>query len=62
MREISNHKKADLEKVLCDLQICGKRGDIARCYIEVGEGTYKDCSIRRRYKEYRRRENENREV
>ena len=55
MREISNHKKADLEKVLCDLQICGKRGDIARCYIEVGEGTYKDCSIRRRYKEYRRR-------
>ena len=38
-REISDAKKADLEKVLCDDMICLERGDRARCYLHI----YKEC-------------------
>ena len=40
-REINNHKKADLEMVLCENFTCVHRGDYARCYLNA----YKDCPL-----------------
>jgi len=39
MKEIDDHKKADLEKVCCDNLTCGERGDFARCYLDI----YRNC-------------------
>ena len=38
-REVDDHKKADLEKVLCDNYVCGIRGDYGKCYMDI----YKKC-------------------
>jgi len=37
--EKEKHRKADLEKVVCDDEICVYRGEYPRCYIDV----YKNC-------------------
>jgi len=34
-REISDGKKADLEKVACDNYSCDERGERARCYLDI---------------------------
>lgn len=44
---IPNHKKADLEKVLCDNLVCGERGDYGRCYLESSKR--KNCPIYQAY-------------
>ncbi len=50
MAETNNHKKEDLEKVLCDDLICGWRGDFGECYIHL----YKNCQYYQAYLKWRK--------
>jgi len=42
-KEISDGMKEDLQKVVCDNYICDSRGDVARCYLDYGDGRYREC-------------------
>ena len=45
-KEISNGKKADLEKVCCNNFICQERGEYGRCYLDI----YRNCPIYKAHK------------
>ena len=45
-REIDNHKKSDLGKLLCDNLVCSERGEYGKCYLEL----YKDCYVYKAHK------------
>lgn len=53
-KEINNHKKADLAKVVCDCLTCPERGDRDRCYF--GPFACKSCEF---YELYKRKDEDN---
>jgi len=45
-KEITDGKKADLEKVCCNNFICMDRGEYPRCYLDI----YRNCPIYKAHK------------